>query len=304
MEIRRVVIFGCGYVGRELAKAAVNAGWEVWIHSRNGESLTAVAEVPEERKIRANLHERDWHERLSGRWDAVVNLVSSAGGGLDGYKLSYLEGNRSILDWATGVDAKRFIYSSATSVYPQSDGSRVDEEDVPAVDQLSANGRILREAELEILESTAFTERVIARLAGIYGPGRHLYLNALRAGESALPGDGASLINLVYLKDIVSALMILMHASLPEDSGVYNIVDNLPVPKQEIVDWLADELGLPTIPFDPSLATRRATRRKSGGRLPNRRVSNEKFRKAFAWEPEFPDYRAGYRDVLTKEFPA
>lgn len=294
----RLVIFGCGYVGRALAREAILQGWEVWIHSRNRESLSSVGEVPAGRKVAGNLHETGWHGKLTGRWDAVVNLVSSAGGGIDGYRLSYIEGNRSIRRWAESVDARRFIYSSATSVYPQTDGGWVTEADVPAPESLSANGRILREAELEILESGVFGEAVIARLAGIYGPGRHLYLNRLREGASSIPGDGAGILNLIYLPDIVSALMALLAGPLPGPREVFNVVDDAPSPKQGIVDWLAGELGMATIPFDPDATGSRAARRATGAGLPNRRISNAKLKRHLGWSPRYPDFRAGYRDIL------
>ncbi|MGC9452376.1 MAG: NAD-dependent epimerase/dehydratase family protein [Oceanipulchritudo sp.] len=298
MPDKRIIIFGCGYVGRELARAGSQRGWEVWIQSRNADSLAAVAGVPPERRIVGNLHEDAWHAQLAGSWDAAVNLVSSAGGGLDGYRLSYLKGNRSIRKWAEGTDVGRFLYTSATSVYPQTNGEWVGEEDVPEINHLSPSGAILREAELEILESTVFTECIVARLAGIYGPGRHLYLNSLREGATALPGNGSAVLNLIYLKDIVDALLLMLEAELPSKSDVFNVVDNSPVPKQEIVDWLAAELGVPSIPFDPHLAGPRAARRATGGGLPNRRVRNAKIRDLLGWQPRYPDFRAGYRDIL------
>jgi nucleoside-diphosphate-sugar epimerase len=299
MSEKRLIIFGCGYVGRALAREAVRCGWETWILSRNPDSLSAVAEIPAKRRIVGDLHSRDWHPQLSGRWDAAVNLVSSAGGGLDGYRLSYIEGNRSIREWAGKTAVGRFIYTSATSVYPQTSGEWVGEDDVPPTDHLSASGAILREAELEVLDSSVFPERMIARLAGIYGPGRHLYLNALREGATALAGDGSAILNLIYLGDIVEVLLRMLDAPSRKPADVFNVVDNLPVPKQEIVDWLAQQLGLPSISFDPGLSGPRTARRATGGGLPNRRVGNTKIREFLGWEPGYPDYRAGYRDILS-----
>lgn len=299
MSHRRVIIFGCGYVGRALAHEAVSRGWETWVHSRNPDSLASVEEVPEIRKIRADLHSDEWHASLEGSWDIAFNLVSSAGGGLDGYRLSYLEGNRSIRRWASNNSVKRFIYSSATSVYPQTDGEWVVEGDVPAdLHELSSSGAVLREAEMEILKSTVFPERVIARLSGIYGPGRHLYLNRLREGADHIPGDGSGWLNLIYLQDIVGALLLMAEANLPEAGSVFNVVDNAPSRKQDIVDWLADRTGVPTIPFDPSSSGSRASRRRVQGALPNRRVRNDKLRDILGWKPEFPDFKSGYEDIL------
>ena len=273
-------------------------GWEVWVHSRNPESVGSIKEVPAAQRVVGNLHESGWHAQLTGRWDAAVNLVSSAGGGLEGYKLSYLEGNRSIREWAGNVDVGRFIYTSATSVYPQTDGRWVSEEDVPEINHLSPSGAILRKAELEILGSEAIPERIVARLAGIYGPGRHLYLDRMREGAASLPGDGSAWLNLIYLKDIVDVLLHMLDTPLVGPAQVFNVVDNEPARKQAIVDWLAGELAVSRIKFDPSDPGPRASRRKVQGGLPNRRVSNARLRQLLGWEPRFPDYKSGYRDIM------
>lgn len=298
MGSKRMIIFGCGYVGRELADMAIADGYEVWIHSRNPESLRSVAQVPPERRIIADLHTHDWHKQLTGTWDVAVNLVSSAGGGLFGYELSYIEGNRSIRHWAQHNRVQRFLYTSATSVYPQTDGEWVTEDDVPPLTELSESGRILRRAEQEILDAEVFEQKTVIRLGGIYGPGRHLYLNSLREGITELPGDGCAFLNLVYLKDICTAVLRL--AGLPgrRDAVLVNLVDDHPAPKQEIVDWLAAELGLPTLVFNPGLAGPRGTRRAVGGRLPNRRIANSRLKQLLQWSPAYPSYREGYADIL------
>ncbi|MGA1205780.1 MAG: NAD-dependent epimerase/dehydratase family protein [Opitutales bacterium] len=298
MSGKRMVIFGCGYVGRELAAAAAEAGFGVWIHSRNRESLAAVDCVPEERKVVGNLHETGWHGGLAGEWDVAVNLVSSAGGGLDGYRLSYINGNRSIREWAGRESVGRLIYTSATSVYPQSTGEWVSEKDVPETGSLSPSGQLLRQAELETLDSDVFDSVVVARLAGIYGPGRHLYLDSLRGGLRELPGDGTAWLNLVYLKDIVGVLLRMAEADLPSLRNVFNVVDDHPERKQAIVDWLSRRLGQATIPFNPDLQGPRASKRTSSVGLPNRRVSNQRLKEDLDWQPSFPSYREGYEDIL------
>jgi len=297
---KRWIVFGCGYVGRSLAEAAVKLGYEVWILSRNAESLGQVESVPEERKIVASLHSNDWHHALKGTWDMAVNLVSSAGGGLDGYRTSYIEGNQSILEWSRSVSIGRFIYTSATSVYPQSDGSWVHEEDVPAEEHLSASGRLLREAELRVMEGTSIPTTVILRLAGIYGPGRHLYLNKLKERASVISGDGSAWLNLIHLKDIVRAILLLADSNNLGTKEIFNLVDNHPSQKQDIVDWLAAELNLPEIRFDPNIESTRSGKRGVAGVLPNRRVSNSLITAKTGWRPECEDYRAGYRDILSR----
>ena len=53
--------------------------------------------------IVADLDSEAWYDQFSGAYESVVNCVSSAGGGIDGYRKSYLEGQRSILNGQRGA---------------------------------------------------------------------------------------------------------------------------------------------------------------------------------------------------------
>lgn len=276
------------------------AGHEVWGLSRNAESLQ-MAGLPLSRQICAELHREDWHREASGDWDVVVNLVSSAGNGLEGYKLSYIDGNASLLKWAAQRHVGRFIYTSATSVYSQSDGQLVTEDDVPSDEALSSSGVLLRQAERLVLSAyLPDCERLVLRLAGIYGPGRHLYLDTIQRGESALPGDGSAWLNLIYLKDIVSFLVHCVQLPQLPEHGVFNLVDDEPSRKQSIADWLSLQLGCGPVLFDSNLSGPRAARRTAGGKLPDRRVCNARLKAAFGWVPGYPSFREGYLDILGK----
>lgn len=295
----RVAILGCGYVGARLAREAVDAGWDVWALTRNAMRLEGLDVLPKERRITADLQGDDWHEQLTGDFDVVWNLVSSAGGGLAGYEVSYVEGNRSIRRWAARRKVRNFIYTSATSVYPQTEGEWVCEEDVPDLESLSPSGRILRIAEQEI-EQFAFAERtLVVRLGGIYGPGRHLYLDRLREGVPCIPGDGTGWLNLIYLKDITRALLDFAKRNEGQVFDIINLVDNEPARKQEIANWLACQLRVAEVPFDSEAVTSRTARRTISGKLPNRRVSNRKARELLGWEASYTTYREGYADILS-----
>ena len=66
----------------------------------------------------------------------------------------------------------RFVFCSSTSVYGQTDGACVTEES-PATPGRET-GCILRETEDLVLQRTG----TVARLAGIYGPGRSVLLRS------------------------------------------------------------------------------------------------------------------------------
>lgn len=297
---QRLLILGCGYCGQALAAEAARRGWEVWAQSRNAGKLADLESVPPERRIVGLLEESGWQEQVGGDFEAVVNLVSSAGGGLEGYRRSYVEGNRSVVGWLRGRKVGRYLFTSATSVYPQTDGRWVAEDDVPVeAEALSANGAVLREAERLVLGAEGPDFRGVLRLGGIYGPGRHLYLDRLLRGEGVLPGDGEGWLNLIHRDDIVRAILtVLEDSAMDPGGGIWNVVDNHPSKKRAIADWLSERVGSGPVRFDPTVGRSASGRRRVGKHAPNRRVSNRKFREWSGWQPQFGDFRAGYASIL------
>src|ERR1700710_2122377 len=93
---KRLVIFGCGYVGSAAAYAAVAAGARVEALTRNVEKAAALRAKGLSKVVVAELSSSDWHAQINGGADFVLNCVSS-GGGTDGYQRSYLAGMTSIL---------------------------------------------------------------------------------------------------------------------------------------------------------------------------------------------------------------
>ncbi len=292
---KSVMIFGCGYVGTALAKVLLANGVRVGALTRNTEKATALRDSGLSEVIVADLSDEAWHAQLSGSYEAVVNCVSSAGGGIAGYRKSYLEGQRSILKWAQGRDIQTYLYTSSTSVYPQDGGVSVDE--TADTSEAPPTGQVLRESEQLLADAgNAFGAWYVLRLAGIYGPGRHYLLDLLRSGESVIPGVGDTLLNLIHRDDIVAAICSALAHPQSANSGIYNVTDNHPATKAELVQWLAEQLQQASPSFDPSAVSPRLQRR--GGRMPSRRISNLKLRQALGWAPKYGDFRAGYRALL------
>lgn len=291
---KRLVIFGCGYVGSALAQAASLAGAQVTALTRNPDKALALKESGVREVVTAELADRAWHDRIAGEVDFVVNCVSS-GGGPTGYQQSYVEGMKSILDWVarrpTPIDT--LLYTSSTSVYPQGGGAVVDEL-LPA-EGGTANGRIIRESEklLQAVPSNVCRRWFVLRLAGIYGPTRHHLLDQLRAGATTLGGNGDYHLNLIHRDDIVTAVVACLAAPAAVGSTIFNVADLAPAPRGEVVRWLAEKLGCPLPVFDGSAGVRRG-----GEPMPDRIISSEKIQRTLGWRPEYPDYRSGYGKIL------
>jgi len=288
-----VMIFGCGYVGTALAEALTTLGLRVGALTRNAERAAALRKSGLAEVVQADLDGTDWQRKLSGRYDAVVNCVSSAGGGIDGYRKSYVEGQKRIIEWAETQKLRSYIYTSSTSVYPQDGGVEVDEG--ADTSEAGSAGQVLLESE-RLIESNAdrFDSWAVLRLAGIYGPGRHFLLNQLKDGDGVIPGRGDYHMNMIHRDDIVTAMLATLRSGSP--SGIYNICDDQPTTKEAVLLYLAQQLDLPLPRFDPEDVSPRLKRR--GGRMPDRLILNQKAKAELGWQPRYPTYREGYATLL------
>lgn len=292
MMSRRLMIFGCGYVGTELARQAMALGWEIKALTRNPQQAGKL-EALGARVIVADLHSSNWHSQAAGPFDYAVNCVSAGSAGLEGYRMSYCEGMQSILAWADRQPQPltALAYTSSTSVYAV-DADWVDES-APLV-QLSPTGEILRAAEvlLEEWPQGQSVRTIILRLAGIYGPARHRLLDQVRLGARELSGRGDSFLNLIHRDDAAGALLAVLQA--PTARGVFNCCDGQPATRAEITAWLAGRLGLP----EPVWSGPSSENRLFRGEGPNRRISSHKLQQATDWRPCYRDFRAGYAAIL------
>lgn len=269
----QVLIAGCGYVGAATADLFHDAGWAVegWTHSAESAAELAAKPYPV-RAVDISGGE------VAGDFEVVIHCASSGGGGAEGYRRVYLEGARTLL---AILRPRRFLFTSSTSVYAQADGEWVDEES--AAEPAHETGEILREAEDLVRQNGG----VVARLAGIYGPGRSALLRKFLAGEARVEGDGSRFLNHAHRDDIAAALLQL--AGLP-DVGTVNVVDDEPIAQLAAYEWLANRLGRPL----PPIADRPVKRKRGAS---NKRVRNAKLR-SLGWQPRFPDFASGMENVL------
>ena len=274
----RIIVAGCGFVGLATARLFQGAGWDVLglTHSPGSAERLTQSEL---RAVATDISQRASVARLNAERgaDVVIHCASSNLGGAEAYEAVYLRGCENLL---AELAPKRFIFTSSTSVYAQTDGSAVTEEST--AEPPRETGRILRAAEEVVLENGG----IVARLAGVYGPGRSVLLRRFFAGEAVIEGDGLRLINQVYRDDIASALKVLAEAGKP---GIYNVVDDTPMPQRELYAWLAQRFELPLPPEGPITPNR-----KRG--WTSKRVSNAKLR-ALGWQPRFPSFFAAVEEA-------
>jgi len=269
--MRRVLIAGCGYLGQATADVFETAGWEVegWTNSsKSARELSA-------KHYRVDALDISNARQVTGRtgnFDAVIHCASTRGGDVDLYRSVYLIGTRNLLD---RFREAKILFTSSTSVYAQSNGEWVTEESPAEPNQ--ETGKILREAEQLVLAR----DGNVARLGGIYGPGRSFLLRRFLGNEAIVDPERDRFVNQIHRDDAAAALFLLVCRQSP-GGGIYNVVDDRPILQSECYRWLAERLNRPAPPFGRS-----ASKRKRGES--NKRVSNAKLR-ALGWVPRYSTF--------------
>ncbi len=303
-----MLILGCGYLGTALARHVRGEGGAVSALTRSAARAGELRAIGLDPVLAGDIASDEWHAGLNPADAAIVNGVAPGGRGEEGYRHSFIEGAKSIVRWleqsaaAGHAPARELIFTSSTSVYPQTDGGWVAEDARVEAAELGPAGMILREAENLLLAlPPRLVRRVwVLRLAGLYGPDRHQLLDALRAGEKSFPGDGAHWVNLLHRDDAVSAMRACCAAPPAIRGGIYNVADDEPVRKGELVAWLAGKLGQDpaALSFDAATSARSPHRRNAGGRVPNRRISNAHLKDTLGWSPRYPSCQEGYDEII------
>lgn len=286
----RALIVGCGYVGLPLGIELVRRGHEVFGLRRNASQ--GELERHGIKPLTLDITDREAVLRIKDPFDWVVNTVSSTKGGVEDYRAVYLQATRHLIDLFSRQPIRRYVYTSSTSVYAQTDGSSVTEES-PTEPQ-SETSQILIKTEKRLLAAALATSfpAIILRVAGIYGPERgHLFQQYLR-GEARLSGDGSRLINMIHRDDVVAAIIAALEIGVA--GRIYNVADDEPVTQREFFFWLSDQLSMPM----PPPATPQEITRKRG--VTNKRVSNRKLRSELNCELKYPTFRQGYSAEITR----
>ena len=287
----RVLIVGCGYVGLPLGVELVRLGHEVYGLRRNASAeseLKAAGIQP----LFGDVTKPETLARLPHEFDWVVNCVA-AGGGAEDYRQVYLQGTRSLIEWLAPNPPKKFIYTSSTSVYGQTDGSQVKESSPtePSVE----TAKILVETEKLLLAAVAEREfpAVILRVAGIYGPDRGHGFKQFLKNEARMEGNGSRFLNMIHRDDLVGCIIAALKSGRAGE--IYNAADDEPVSQLHFFQWLAGTVGKYPPQSEPENS---AENRKRG--VTNKRVSNRRLKMELGYQFKYPNFRKGYSAELLR----
>lgn len=144
---------------------------------------------------------------------------------------------------------------------------------------------------------------VVLRYGGFYGPGTGIakdehgdLLEMVRRRRLPVIGSGAGVWSFIHVADAATATVAALEAGSP---GIYNVVDDEPVPVADWLPALAKAIGAPA-PRHLPLWVARAMIGAHGVNLMTtiRGSSNAKAKRELGWTPAYPSYRVGFATGL------
>lgn len=224
--------------------------------------------------------EADWTRNDRVRLEGAKNLVAAAGPGLD-----------------------RFVFPSVVMVARRPDGSFFDESAEPNPDRATRSAADV-EAYLEETAARTDWEATVLRNGFFYAPDAghtRLWGEQLLAGDLPVVGGGLlgrrdAELSLVHVDDAARAFAAAVDERL---EGVYHVVDDEPVTGADLFTEFADLLGADEPGRIPAwLARFFVGKVNAKGFTSPFPTTSERFERATGWEPQFPTYREGLRQVL------
>lgn len=264
----RIFLAGCGYTGERCADLFWSQGHGVTglvssqdsVRRLSGKPYPVIAADASRPAELASLFSALPPHRV------LVHCLSARGGRTaDAYRVTYVETLRHLID---ALRPEFVVFTGSTSVYPQNDGSIVDETS-PTGGTPTAD--VLLEAEKIALTAGG----AVVRLGGIYGPGRARFLKSVLTGDT--PENPDACINLIHRDDAAAALV---HVALKRLDGIYITVDDCPARRFDLARAL-----MPVVP--EKVGTSDPVDRSSSNSATGKRVSNAKLRST-GWKPRYP----------------
>ena len=184
-------------------------------------------------------------------------------------------------------------YLSTTGVYGDRGGGWVNEDDAPRPGEERSQQRLAAErAWLAFGEAYGMPVHIF-RLAGIYGPGRHV-LDRLRDGTARRIVKPGQVFSRIHVDDVAGTLRGSI--ARPKAGRIYNVADDEPAAQADVVAFAAELLGIappPEEPFESAELSPLARSFYSGCR----RVRNDRIKRELGVALRYPTFREGLRSL-------
>lgn len=283
--MENILIIGCGYIGKRVARLEQREGNRVTALVRSGES----AKTLEELGIKAITGDLDQHETLPHlpvENAFIYYFVPPPSQGTEDPRIKTFTAQISKPPYP-----KTAVLISTTGVYGNCNGEWVTEERpaAPRVDR--ARRRLSAEKELRDWGKKTLVPVVILRVPGIYGPGK-LPVKRLKEGLPVLRLEESPYSNRIHADDLAAACFAA--ARKGHDGCVYNISDGHPT---TMTDYFYKTADLLKIERPPAISLEEAKKKLSKEMLSylaeSKRLDNRRMREELGVKLKYPDLESG-----------
>ena len=279
-SVVHVLLIGCGYTGKRVARRLLARGIEVTATARDPATLDDLASLGAA-VLPLNVLERDTVEKLGSAVSPGTRVMISVPTIKVGDRL--FDPTPRLLG-ALRDRPSRVVYLSTTGVYGKT--THVDEGSPAA--PVTERQRLRFAAEQAVADGP--WSSLILRPAAIYGPRRGVHA-AMREGRYKLVGDGSNFISRIHVDDLA---MHTEQALLSDLTGAYPVADERPCPSHEIAAFCAELLNL-SMPVSVELEDVSETRRA------DRRVDGRAITRLLGVDLLYPSYREGIPAAIAEE---
>lgn len=274
--MNQLLIFGLGYSGRAVAKAAADFAVTATTRGEPGPGMVAF-------------------DTAGTAIATATHILVTAAPGPDGDPI--LARYTSQIEAAPAL---RWIgYLSSTVVYGNRDGGWVDEDTPPAPSQPRGQRRLDAEHAWARFADRCAVD--IFRLAGIYGPGRSAF-DDLRNGTARRMSKPGHQFGRIHRDDIGRAVAAAMRSAAAPCVRAFNLADDEPSESAAVVTEAARLMGVappPVVDFAGALPTMSPMARSFWAE--NRKVASVKTQAALGLRWLYPDFRAGLAAIWRQE---
>ncbi len=246
-----LVTGGTGFLGRHLVERLALEGDEVWVLARSGQSVAELRGLGVQ-FVPGDVRQWPSLRRAAESMDVIYHCAGKVEGG--GRWVDFLEvnvlGTERLIQAALEHGVRRFIHVSSIGIYPERpDGAVISEDD--GHDDNTGRGGYTRSKimadQIAFWYARARSAPItVIRPATIYGPGgkNNLVRVGVKKGRyNIIFGDGGSIMPLVYVDNVVDALVLAAR----RDAAIgraYNIVDDDRITQRDYIRRMGAALGL------------------------------------------------------------
>jgi len=176
-------------------------------------------------------------------------------------------------------------YLSTVGVYGDAQGNWVDENTPCTPTHQRSIMRLEAEKQWQDFAHFADITLCIMRLAGIYGPGRNVFVK-LREGRAQRIIKENQVFNRIHCDDIAGSILYLGEK---KTQGIFNLADDEPAPPQDLITYGAQLMGVEP-PAEIAFEQANLSGMARSFYEENRRISNKKLHDS-GYQLIFPNYR-------------